>query len=397
MASYLQYRVKKLNGAHDLLPRYIQRTLDRVEELTGKTTAAERDKNEEILCKLIARQCEDTFFFFTTSSASKSSKAKAVHLEDSGKEFVISASAAIGNIKALESLLTAKPGDLWKTSYAFGFPLVAAASAGQLEVVKAIIHTLDCYGSSRKNSSYEQERAIAEAITRSLDSRNAELVEILARAYSTYCPVIRAEPFQDWLVSAVNSKNPRIVLDILQLKHHGGVEIYAEALQAACTAGALDIVRLFFDHDLLNLDQDTTLLGSPLRIAVATGNISVVKELLQLGARADGPRHSMDYPWNAPIWFAARGGKWRIVQMLVNCGAETTPITSYLEWKRGLTYNVIKKVEASLQKTIEEPVKIARPTPENPWRLGRFGGADGTIPLASPNPDSYRSHRWVGL
>ena len=324
MSTHLKYRVKKHNGAHRFLPNFIKSVLDRVEGLSGPVDHATRTKNEDILCDVLVKCYGDTFTFLTVHSSRPTCLSKIAEFTNHQSKNMIAAAAAIGDVKALEMLLTTESANGWDKSPAFGFPIATAAYLGHVEVVKTILRRFDC-----QDLDHPYEHVFSSSMTKSLSRCMNKVTKLLAAFHPEYFSVVDCNIFRRWLIKAVQTEDVNVVKAILGLKHQGGVEMYALGLEVACEIGHMEIIRLFFKKDLLNINQRLEFRGrcgyeSPLTIAVSSENVTAVETLLELGASVNGPRlfgcgRSAAMP---PLDLAKHLQQHDIIRVLVNHGAK---------------------------------------------------------------------------
>jgi ankyrin repeat protein len=91
------------------------------------------------------------------------------------------------------------------------------------------------------------------------------------------------------------------------------------ALQGACLAGELNIVRILLDRGA-NVNAPGSLYhgGTALHAAVSRGNVEIVKTLLSAGAN---PNAAAGHRGQTPMQSAYLIGKMDIVQLLTEAGA----------------------------------------------------------------------------
>jgi hypothetical protein len=304
MASYLKYRVKKLNGAHMFLPDFINGMLDGIEEGWRAMDYATRTKNEGILIDVVVANYPDIFLFLTTDAARKSCQNKIAVFHDSMEEVLVTAAAALGDSQMFRHLIRSGPKTAWKKSEALGYPLTMAAYTGNLHIVKLLIGLMNCAKVIKG-----QQDALTLAMSASLSAGRFDVSKYLASVHADYLPVVPttknyyltaphfsgtlkySDCYGDWLALAIDSQDVDLVKAILALKHEGGAEIYVEGLLKACRIPHQGIIRLFFEMNLLNINQRLGgyFCGStPMSIAVCSNKHAAIDAMLELGARMTG-------------------------------------------------------------------------------------------------------------
>ncbi|KAF2680418.1 hypothetical protein K458DRAFT_257806, partial [Lentithecium fluviatile CBS 122367] len=301
LSTYLKYRIKKLNGAHPFLPNFIKHALDRLEKVSGPVDFSTKTKNEGTLCDVLVKESEEIAFELVTTDVKRKKCQRHLwmfdHTQTDDADYAIAAAAAIGDMGAMVSFIKPDPTDIWLYSPAFGYPLAIAAYTGEYLMVKRMLDAFKIIGLMRDPKSFEE--MYEQAILFSLQSRHVAVTMLLTENHPLYFAAVEKKAFQSWLKEAIDSGNSELVDAVLKLNHNGGVDCYAQGFNTACKLGHANMVRLFFEPGRLGINQHTKSAAEssgcseitfPLSIAVCSGHLSVVKEMLRLGANASGPR-----------------------------------------------------------------------------------------------------------
>lgn len=294
IAKFLFLRSNRLNGfIRDLVPNFIRDVMQEAESwMIGdeKTRTALR----RVLCELYVKT--DRHAYSCIIQDIRQGRHYNKHVQDfqvTKVSNLVAAAAAAGSLEALRSLANHDHQLLWLHSPTFGYPIVAAAYAGQFEVVKALAkQAVTDKGLSIAISTPGQHTAFRKAICTSIEHGHDEMVKILLKNYGKAFGPASESCMAEWLGHSVATGN-KVITHLLQhIPNHAGMRTFYAAFESSCMLGDPDIIRIFFEEGRLEVNGISSH-GYPLVTAVQVPWTSMpsVKALLAIGANPDGPAY----------------------------------------------------------------------------------------------------------
>jgi hypothetical protein len=200
--------------------------------------------------------------------------------------------AAVGDLETIKAGAVLYGDEhLWNSSYAFGYPLSAAAGGNHMKVVEYLVaYFKDNY---RKYPNEKYDVAFMKAIDVSLIRRKSTMTLLLLDVYHHYFPVVPKHHYDKWLAKAVMDSDKRIYIMLRStLRHDPDVRHDITAFELACKSDSRSTVQWFFDNRILGINQGylkgNFTIQNPVSTAVEAGKLAPVEQLLRLGAHPDG-------------------------------------------------------------------------------------------------------------
>ncbi|KAF2449913.1 hypothetical protein P171DRAFT_202690 [Karstenula rhodostoma CBS 690.94] len=350
-------RTKKLEREPYFVPEYITSILDHVEEISSKLTGFnahhDRTKRESILCDVMVyhhsqsdwANCPDLtghiksetelLRLLTLNRNCPTNRDLIEKWEDTFERACIGALAAIGHHEALQVTLSPSMCEMGYNSYAFPYPFCAAVLAGQHSVIDAVLNDLMNIHEPEDFSPEVLLGGAACALKRGKLDIAKEILELGA----DFLPVVASGTFEIFLAKAVESGDACVVSLVLDMAHDCSRKCYIDAFANACKNGQVTIAGLFFEKNILNINQNFKVAGlasfstvehtDPISTAImhapcGKSRAALVKELIRLGASPDGPRIMSKGFWCLPLVVAARMGCQETILVLLNSFADLT-------------------------------------------------------------------------
>ncbi|RMZ69848.1 ankyrin repeat [Pyrenophora seminiperda CCB06] len=291
MARFLFLRSHRLNGfVRDLVPNFIRDVMQRAESWISDDQA--RVALRRVLCELYV-ETDDLAYALITKGVEQTRWYQHVENIQVAKVInLIAAAAAAGSIEALRGFANHNHQLLWQYSPTFGYPIVAAAYAGQFEVVKALAEqaVTDKGLPSVLTHSTGEHSAFKHAICTAIEQGHDEMAKVLIENHGRVFGLATESCMAKWLDCAVTAGNKVITRLLQHIPNHGGEGLFYSAFRSSCKLENPDIIRIFFDEKRLEING-VTAKGYPLRTAIMESYKSAVsvRALLALGANPDGP------------------------------------------------------------------------------------------------------------
>lgn len=305
-----------------------------------------------MLCDRLAEACDAAWSLVTIKSSSKALATVVPLFQNDTELHKVVAAAAVGNLPLFRQLLQGGPRLLWEKSYAFGYPLAAAAAGNHFDIVKAIIKRFESVYRQHPAACYEV--AFSDAIEASLTRQNFPMSKLLFDVYCQYFPVVPSKQYEKWVSKAVLDSNEDVLLELATLRTELSVGHLAMAFKMICKTSCIDKIKIFFEKGFLDINQGYPYHSCPLNTAVIANKYGPVEELLRLGADPDGvfTKHPRYLP---PLWYAIDRNNFEIVQALLNYGANPHLTIGLWESSNRQYRNDRADIEAALEEALFKP------------------------------------------
>ncbi|KAF2635779.1 hypothetical protein P280DRAFT_522896 [Massarina eburnea CBS 473.64] len=207
------------------------------------------------------------------------------------------AADAYGLVIALMSTFTPES---TATSSVFGEPLQFAISIGNHEMVEIIIEKFLSLRSviPRKYINFIGYfgSQIACAVPCAIAERRLAILHTLVEAFKIHkivASTIRRTDFDKWLLRAIRTRTVDFVRAVLDIPINSGAKVSLSVFITACNQGIPDIVTALIGDRLMDPNKEF-MDATPLIVATRTGNLDVVKAVLDAGAYVNGVSKSSD-------------------------------------------------------------------------------------------------------
>jgi hypothetical protein len=259
LGAYLGLRTKKLFGAHPFLPTFINGILDWLmegETASDKVKYKIREGYADLLGRQLARECDGAWPLATLNPDSCKLQAVKPMLEGDVSTDHVAAAAAVGTFSVLHRKLHSlrDPKSLWAYSYAFGYPLAAAAGGNHLHIVAAIVKEFE--NNYRQNFREGHHESFKSAIDTSLKAQQFDVTFLLLQVYRTYFPVIPRKQYDKWLASALRDKNNEVLMELSTMRSEDCHHSFTLLFKLACERNDKDKIMLIFEEAFLDPNQD---------------------------------------------------------------------------------------------------------------------------------------------
>ncbi|KAI2482055.1 hypothetical protein Ptr902_06436 [Pyrenophora tritici-repentis] len=356
LAKFLYLRSNKLNGfIRDLVPNFIRDVMQRAGPWVhdDKAKAALR----KVLCELYVKT--DRYAYACIVQDVRSGRYQH-HLQDiqATKAInLVAAAAAAGSLDWLRGLANHDHRLLWLHSPTFGYPIVAAAYAGQFKVAKALAEqAVTSQGLSITTSATAEHISFRKAICTSIELGHEEMATVLIQKYGEAFGPASETCMQEWLQCSVSTRNTAITRLLSQIPAHAGIDIFYTAFEGSCRLGDPDLIRIFFEEGRLEINGISSH-SYPLIIASEVSHASTVpvEVLLSLGAYSDGPTYRGCF--KRPLEAALRFRHGRVASLLLKPGANIHLISKSC-WKLYMKqWSGMEEVTEALNRSLRESQK----------------------------------------
>jgi hypothetical protein len=243
----------------------------------------------------------------------------------------------------------------------FGPPLQLATKLGHKAFVNAILDHMstvlkgkkepECF--LRANSSDSSSTSwinpatpssmVERAILIALDKNNEDLLSLLVDWYEDQGFISCRSIYHEFMQTAIRRSGLAIVkavLDDIPYAQRGmNSRVTWSDYETACMYGREDVVRTFFDQGYI-IANDKVRAKSPLIVAVSSGQLSIVKVVVEAGADVNH-----ESTWNRgkvlPIMVAIRKQNVDIIHYLLDVGARLPTVT---DWPTGQRFRSIYEI-----------------------------------------------------
>ena len=320
IAKFLFLRSNKLNGfIRDLVPNFIRDVMREAEPWASDDKASVALR--KVLCELYVKTDPNAYACIVQDTRHGRLQKHMHGIQATRVVNLVAAAAAAGSIEALRGLANHNHQLLWLRSPTFGYPIVAAAYAGQFKVVKALAEqAVTEKGLSIATLSTREHTAFRKAICIGIEHGHDEMAKILIEKYGEAFGPASESCMEEWLKHAVATSNIAITRLLQHVPNHAGMQVFYTAFKRSCWLGDPDIIRIFFEEGRLEINGISSD-GYPLFTAVRMSFESVVSVsvLLALGANPDGPIYRGNS--QRPLQVALEYGHDKAVIPLLEAGA----------------------------------------------------------------------------
>jgi len=320
IAKFLFLRSNKLNGfIRDLVPNFIRDVMREAEPWVSDDKASATLR--KVLCELYVKTDHNAYACIVQDTRHGRLQKHIHGIQATKVVNLVAAAAAAGSLEALRGLANHNHKLLWLHSPTFGYPIDAAAYAGQFKVVKALAEqAVTDKGLSIATSSTRENIAFGKAICTGIEHGHDKMTKVLIEKYGEAFGPASESCMEEWLEYAVATGNKVITRLLQHVPNHAGMQIFYTAFEKSCWLGDTDIIRIFFEEGRLEINGISSV-GYPLLTAVRVPFTSVVSVsvLLALGANPNGPiycGHSKH-----PLQVALECGRDKVAIALLEAGA----------------------------------------------------------------------------
>jgi hypothetical protein len=332
---YLAHRstqdMARLTNERDSLPVFIRRCLDWLRDQNAMGPSQEY-RFAFMLSKQLTFACKSAWDMVVYKPTSRTFQDVSpnfnLHKDDVNLPAdLLAIAAAVGQSELIQRVVDAFGCQwLWVVSYAYGYPLSAAAGGNHSVVVDYLVNDFETNYRMRPSKQYET--AFKNAIDVALLRGHSKVATQLLQVYHHRFPAVPKSLYQKWLVKG--AVDPDVYQVLSTLRTDVAVREHIVAFEVVCKSGSKSGVESFLAQGRVGLDQpylEGKLLRCPLYVAVDVGKPGPVQALLELGAHPDGVPTSR--PRDSPLWLAFQRQDLDIVDLLVSWGADVVP-TFYL-------------------------------------------------------------------
>ncbi|KAF2118042.1 hypothetical protein BDV96DRAFT_630490 [Lophiotrema nucula] len=342
-AAILGYRVNSLYGVNRFIPFYIRDVVSELMDVDGNINDGRRQKYTQILSKLLVANYPCVGSLLRTDPSKPVPRGIMGPLDAENSQDLLVAAAAVGDLDALQHFIAMMDDEepeqatqwsngphqspLWRYSKTFGYPLAAAAYAGNEDIVKAVYKLILIrkskveYMSSAEAATYQT--VVESGITQACQSLNFRISDFLLSHFRKDFEKFTENGFRTLLSTTVRWRSKDEVVNILNIGHSATRKTYTDAFFSALRDREDDIVLLFIEKGLIHTNHLFDCGDCPLSAAVARGRLPIVRRLLDAGASPDGATYG---GWRSrtgyPLWQAARKGDSKMVKLLLDRGAD---------------------------------------------------------------------------
>lgn len=307
LSVFLQHRMVRLNGAHPLLPTYLQNMVAQYHD-TSPGAALDLHDSRRILCDFLVEHCP-TALALTLHTPG-------VLPFHRGNNTAVA--AAIGSVQSMCTARSHSPNLLWDQAPAFGYPLVIAVAANNTATVLAIVKDFEKRAYEKPILCYLP--CFYAAIDTALDRRHVALFEVLVQTLAEYKVAPPNAQITTWVQRAYHTMDARYIDAALTLRSAESLAPITMTFEAACRTGNVRLAEIMLEREDLDINTFDGRAMSPIVAAVRGGHVSVVDEVLRRGANPDGSPPLR--PAERPLWLALARNDMPMVQSLLRSGAD---------------------------------------------------------------------------
>jgi hypothetical protein len=329
---YLAHRstqdMARLTNERDSLPIFIRCCLDWLRDNNAMGSSQEY-RFAFMLSKQLTFACKsawDMVVYKPTSRTFQNVLPNFIFHKDNLPADLLAIAAAVGHSELVQRIVdTCGFQWLWVVSYAYGYPLSAAAGGNHVTVVKYLVNDFEVNYRVRPSEQYET--AFKNAIDVALLRGHSKVATLLLQVYHQHFPAVPKSLYQKWLVKG--AVDPDVYQILSTLRTDVAVREHIVAFELVCKSGSKSGTESFLAQGRVGLDQpylEGKLRRCPLYVAVDVGKSGPVQALLQLGAHPDGVPTCR--PCDSPLWLAFQRQDLEIVDLLVSWGADVLPTFS---------------------------------------------------------------------
>ncbi|KAK1916054.1 hypothetical protein P3342_003869 [Pyrenophora teres f. teres] len=372
IAKFLYLRSNKLNGfIRDLVPNFIRDVMAIAEPWVrdDKAKAALR----KVLCELYVKTDSNAFACIVQDIRHGRHQNHLQGFQVTKVINLVAAAAAAGSPDWLRDLANHDHQVLWLHSPTFGYPIVAAAYAGQFNVVKALAEqALTDQGLSTTTSATAKHTSFREAICTSIKVGHDEMATVLIQKYDEAFGPASETCMTEWLQCSVSTGNKVITRLLQRIPTHAGTYTFYTAFENSCRLRDPGLIRIFFEEGRLEVNGISSY-SYPLTVASQMSHTSTVpvEVLLSLGANPDGPTYRGHF--RRPLEVALQTGRDRVAILLLEAGANIHLISKSC-WKPYMKqWSGMEEVTEALNRSLRESQK-PRPLCGELFVCGNTGG-----------------------
>ncbi|KAF1843182.1 uncharacterized protein K460DRAFT_341031 [Cucurbitaria berberidis CBS 394.84] len=318
--------------ARDLVPKFIRAIMNELAIATGNESEGAAQSIRHTLCKVLVKYYKWTYFALTTIPSTALGISKLQHITIDNVPNRVAAAAAAGNLQAIRTFAEEDRSSIWGKSVAFGYPLVAATYAGHFHVVKAfVIQFITDLELDRLLAWQTERKPFSVAIRVAIQRQYSQILQYLVEKYVEAFGTASQRCMEKWLKAAVRTGRPEYVRLIVALRHHCSLLCIYDAFELSCKLNHPQVSRVFFEGNTLEVNE-MLYHDFPIGTAFEYGSLSVIKELLDLGANPDGPRYIGD--GNRPLCEALYEEETEICCLLLEKGANIDLVQPMINSKK---------------------------------------------------------------
>jgi hypothetical protein len=295
----LERRLIKLNGVCDAFPIFIKKVINRLSQISGRTSEAELKTLTVAVCTVFGSMSIHTLY----STVRPTDQQIAAHHKSSGDEDALAVAIGMKDRDLIQGLLAAGVSPISKTSM-FGNMLNFAAEHAGTNTFHFFLNTIPAAITHRERTG--RKTTTAYRIEAQLEANNEDIaLDLLDYFLATHAPTT-ARNAEKWMKKAVAAGADRLTV---RLASHSSAADLAEALcrgvlgREKYPAGSDAVMRTLLEQGVINTKTvNTTIVGWPCILDLRQGNVTqclldlavrlqdtdLVKQLFDLGAPLDG-------------------------------------------------------------------------------------------------------------